>query len=303
MPTDAGLTEKSLDIQDEPGFTLRLNEIVSDHIRLVWGHYTSPRERQLIVRQGDAAIVSHFRFSGYSTTAGRNEWEVCEKEYGIFYQEAKEYEHSLGPTADKQATFFETEMSASFFDHLYTDESPFIASFSEKVAAGKEAWAGRNPKIAPQMRTIIQDMMLNGYAGHLKRLFLEAKVTELFLLQVQDFDRPGSAAGTWLKAPDIERLHEARAYIDANYDTACSIIGLARRVGVNEMKLKKGFRELFGTTVFGYLSDLRMQKARQLLLDEKMYVNEVAERIGYKHPHHFTVAFKKKFGILPSELK
>jgi AraC-like DNA-binding protein len=46
-----------------------------------------------------------------------------------------------------------------------------------------------------------------------------------------------------------------------------------------------------------------MYEAHRLLLDEQMYVNEVADLVGYKHPHHFTAAFKRKFGIMPKELK
>jgi AraC-like DNA-binding protein len=299
--TTESLEEKSLDIQNDQGFTMKLNEIIFKDIRLVWGNYTVARREQLIVKQNSAAVVSHFRFSGLSVTAGDSGWRIAEKEYGIFYQEAKEYKHYLATMNGREGTFFEVEMSAPFFERLYTDESPFITSFSEKVAAGREAWAGGNRKIAPQMRTLIQDMLTTGYSGHLKRMYLEAKITELFLMQVQDYDRPQGPPR--LRAADIERLHAAKAYIEAHYDTACSIIDLARQAGINQMKLKSGFKALYGTTVFGYLSDLRMQKARQLLLDEKMYVNEVADRIGYKHPHHFTAAFKKKFGILPSELR
>jgi AraC-like DNA-binding protein len=60
---------------------------------------------------------------------------------------------------------------------------------------------------------------------------------------------------------------------------------------------------LFGTTVFGYLTDIRMQEARRLLVDEKLYVGEVAERMGYQQPHHFTAAFKRKFGVLPKKIR
>lgn len=106
-----------------------------------------------------------------------------------------------------------------------------------------------------------------------------------------------------LKAADIERLWAVRDFIDQNYRQPLSITGLARLAGINQMKLKNGFKELFVTTVVGYLSDVRMQEAKRLLLDEKLYVHEVADRIGYQHAHHFTAAFRKKFGILPGALR
>lgn len=101
----------------------------------------------------------------------------------------------------------------------------------------------------------------------------------------------------------MECLHWIRDYIDLHYDEPCPIIDLARKAGINQMKLKNGFKELFNTTVFGYLSDVRMQEAKRLLLDEKMYVGEVADRVGYKYPHHFTAAFRKRFGVLPREVR
>ncbi|MDR6784983.1 AraC-like DNA-binding protein [Pedobacter africanus] len=69
------------------------------------------------------------------------------------------------------------------------------------------------------------------------------------------------------------------------------------------MKLKDGFKALFGTTIFGLVRELRMVNARRLLLDEKLQVNEVAEKVGCQHPHHFAVAFRRRFGILPGTLK
>jgi len=128
------------------------------------------------------------------------------------------------------------------------------------------------------------------------------KASELFLLQVQALEKM-PVRRTKLKARDIECLHEARLFIEKNYYTPCTIIDLPRTLGINQTKLKCGFKELFGNTMFGYVKDLQMEKARQLLLDGKLYVNEIADRIGYKHPQHFAAAFKRKFGILPSELK
>jgi AraC-like DNA-binding protein len=88
-----------------------------------------------------------------------------------------------------------------------------------------------------------------------------------------------------------------------NFDQPASIAALSRKAGINSMKLKTGFKQLFNTTVFGYLHTIRMQEAKRLLTEENMQVNEVADRIGYKYPHHFTAAFKRKFNITPSQLR
>jgi AraC-like DNA-binding protein len=74
-------------------------------------------------------------------------------------------------------------------------------------------------------------------------------------------------------------------------------------IGLNDFKLKKGFKELFGTTVFSYLNELKMDYAKRLILDEKKTIYEVAMTLGYSEPHHFYAAFKRRFGYSPGELK
>ncbi|WP_256441273.1 helix-turn-helix transcriptional regulator [Chitinophaga sp. HK235] len=71
----------------------------------------------------------------------------------------------------------------------------------------------------------------------------------------------------------------------------------------NDFKLKKGFKEMFGNTVFGYMNQVRMEKAKLLLLEGKNSIADISFTVGYKNPQHFTAAFKKHFGYLPSELK
>jgi AraC-like DNA-binding protein len=153
------------------------------------------------------------------------------------------------------------------------------------------------------MYVIIDDMDRTSFQGHLKGLYLEAKVVELFLLQIEQLDQSGYATQAKLKKHDVERLYEIKQYLELNFDQPTSIAELSRRAGINQMKLKAGFKQLFNTTVFGYIHLIRMEEAKRLLLEENMYVNEVAYSIGYKHPHHFTAAFKKQFNITPGQLR
>lgn len=62
-----------------------------------------------------------------------------------------------------------------------------------------------------------------------------------------------------------------------------------------------GFRKLFDTTVVGYLNQMRMEQAETLLRTGELSVAEVANKVGYSHLSHFTAAFKRQFGITPSE--
>ena len=74
---------------------------------------------------------------------------------------------------------------------------------------------------------------------------------------------------------------------------------LARQVGMCDYNLKRGFKEVLNTTVFGYLRDRRMERARQLLLEPWMTVAEAARTVGYDSHASFTTAFKKKYGTSP----
>nr|WP_250123336.1 AraC family transcriptional regulator [Chroococcidiopsis sp. CCMEE 29] len=98
----------------------------------------------------------------------------------------------------------------------------------------------------------------------------------------------------------VERIHYTKDILIRNSNNPPSLLALARQVGLNDCTLKKGFRQVFGTSAFGYLHDYRMQQVQQLLLERKMKVEEVAHAVGYASRSSFIAAFNKKFGVSPS---
>lgn len=98
-------------------------------------------------------------------------------------------------------------------------------------------------------------------------------------------------------------MYAVKEIILTNLATPCSLINMAQQVGTNEFTLKKGFKEVFGTTVFGFWNDVKMQEAKKILVEHSFTVAEVSEKIGYKNPQHFSTAFKKYFGASPNMLK
>lgn len=295
-------SEKKTSLQDESGYRGQLDEIDFGQIRLKWGSYTTPDEKVLTFHPVGPAIVSHFLITDPLESPGARHKGISEKQFIVYRESAEPYDLRVTSTKDKARSFFELIISDHFFENIFTEESRFLTNFHNHTSAETPCFDFVAPMV-PAMNGIINDMRNSPYSGYLKGLHLEAKSIELFLMQVRQLDDAGAARQSRLKPGDIERLHEIRNYIELHFDQPCTILDLARRAGINQMKLKNGFKELFNTTVFGYLSDIRMQEAKRLLLDEKMYVNEVADRIGYKYPHHFTAAFKKKFGMVPADLK
>ncbi|NJK61978.1 MAG: helix-turn-helix transcriptional regulator [Synechococcaceae cyanobacterium SM2_3_1] len=82
-----------------------------------------------------------------------------------------------------------------------------------------------------------------------------------------------------------------------------SLLDLARQVGLNDFKLKRGFRAMLGTTVFGYLQTYRMEQVQYLLLDRRLSVAAIAQRVGYVNPSAFWAAFRRHFGTTPKALQ
>lgn len=132
-------------------------------------------------------------------------------------------------------------------------------------------------------------------------IFIESKILSLFHKVLEGLKtHPVPSIG--LSSNDIQKLRAAKTYIVKNLAKNYTLIELAHQVGLNDFKLKKGFKELFGSTVFTYRHSIRMSTAKNLL-QSGLQVNEVSEEVGYKHAHHFSAAFKEYFDMLPSTIK
>lgn len=98
---------------------------------------------------------------------------------------------------------------------------------------------------------------------------------------------------------DAEALRKVAAYLAENLAAEHSLAALCRRFYINEFKLKRNFKAFYGVTVFGYLRELRFQRAEQLLQEGKYSVLEVANAVGYSNPSHFAKGFQERFGLKP----
>lgn len=151
-----------------------------------------------------------------------------------------------------------------------------------------------------QATPALRQMLDCSYGDAARRIYLEAKATELMALHLAEPTVEERASnGIVLRLDDIERIHEARRVLDANLENPPSLVELSRRVGLNDFKLKAGFKQVYGTTAFGHLHEGRMQEARRLV---EMNVGEVALAVGYSSPSRFAAAFKRRFGVRPSSL-
>lgn len=106
-----------------------------------------------------------------------------------------------------------------------------------------------------------------------------------------------------LSHSDRQKLMQARDLLLADLTQAPTIAMLARETGLSILKIKRGFRLLFGNSVYGLFQTERMQEARRRLSAGDMPVMIVAADLGYTNASHFTAAFQKQFGVNPSAFK
>lgn len=152
------------------------------------------------------------------------------------------------------------------------------------------------------MRSVVQQMIDCPFLGITKQLYLQGKVFELMALQLNgilgnDADDPAVS----LKPDMISRIHYAAKILRSHLENPPNQTVLAQQVGVSDRTLQKGFKAVFGITPFVYLTQQRMNQSKLLLRQADHTVAEVANLVGYANPAQFAAAFKRQFGVTPSE--
>jgi AraC family transcriptional regulator, transcriptional activator of the genes for pyochelin and ferripyochelin receptors len=159
--------------------------------------------------------------------------------------------------------------------------------------------------ITPAMQLALQQMLDCPYQGVIKQMYLESKSVEVLALWLDQARSSDSECRPFptLPAIDIDRIHQAKEILLQQLDHPPSLFTLARQVGLNDCTLKRGFKQVFGTTVFGYLHQHRMEKARSLLLANQHSITAIAQAVGYTNLSAFSAAFRKKYGVSPRAMQ
>lgn len=154
--------------------------------------------------------------------------------------------------------------------------------------------------ITPWIRSLIHQVKHNPYQGRLGDLYAEARVLDLIVLCVEAMGGAGTTKGAIRLTPqDIERVRQAGHILTQRMENPPSLTALAREVGFSETKLKKGFRTVFDSTIFGYLRKHRLLRARDMLSGGDVTVFQAASAVGFANASHFSKAFFNVFGVLP----
>lgn len=104
---------------------------------------------------------------------------------------------------------------------------------------------------------------------------------------------------TYLKKEEIEQLQLAKNFMLTHLDRHDTIRELAKKTGMNQNKLKAGFKLLFGSSPYHFLLRARMQKAQVLLQQTNEPLKAIAPLVGYRNPKNFITGYKRYFGKSP----
>lgn len=269
--------------------------------------YDSAQQDEVVFKSKEAYISMVFCLKNHCT--------YINPETNTVFADVNNNEHSLIFISNQQtkiawdceqgAEVFIINLTLDYFKRFIPKNHPLYNVFESSVYENTPAVLGEYAlQIAPRMLTLIYDIAQNEQKHYYKRMLIKSKVIELLMLQLEQFENAGDKSATELPHNiHVEKMYLARDIITSNIGKSCSILDLAQQIGTNDCYLKKHFKQVFGTTVYGYLQKERMEKSRELLLEGEKKISEVARLSGYKHASHFTTAFKKYFGYLPNKIK
>jgi AraC-like DNA-binding protein len=252
---------------------------------------------------GPDVVRLHFGLRGnYSFTYRQLDrtFDLIGGHHNLMY--SREFNIDVTPHSSELETFG-VQFPRDRFIQFTTGASDALQRFAESVLEGRnilfsEHWGA----IDPGMEQVIRQIVHCSYGGDLKRLFLLSKSIELLVLSADACT--AAPEPVFLKTrSDKERIIAARDLVNERVDDPPNLSEIARTVGLNEYKLKRGFKETFRTTVFGYLSEQRLQRAFEHLRNSDKTAAEISIELGYASPQHFNSAFKKKFGCTPQSVR
>ncbi|MGM5631458.1 AraC family transcriptional regulator [Apibacter raozihei] len=277
-------------------------EIYFEGIHIGFGAASLNENTVFYFESDDETVEMHFSLKGKNTA-------FSDKFSSSIGFEANQhnliYANQINGKMQWESTEFhlcEINFNPNVFKRFLPDEKLFN-DFKNSMENGKSgSFSPNNFCMKPQMYQIIKEIIGCERKGIYKKMFLESKIIELLLVQLEQITTQENQIHS-LKKKDIDKIYAVREIIINNLNKNISLIELAHRVGTNEFMLKKGFKELFGTTVFNFWNDTKMEQAKSMIIHQDVNIKEISDLIGYKNQRHFTTAFKRKFGIPPSQLK
>ena len=245
-------------------------------------------------------IQFHFGLKGkgkFIFNQGSYALDLKEEKSLLFYNPQKELPLNLELAPN--TWIVSVIISIKKFHSLFSSEAENIPFLSEE---NKDKKYYKENDISPSMAIVLSQLFHYNLNSFIKNLYYKGKGYELLSLYFNRSEDPNAEQCPFLiDEENVLKIRKAKDIILNNMAEPPGLQELADQVGLNLKKLKMGFKQIYGDTVYGFLFDYKMDYARQLLDSGSYNVNEVGLKIGYSTGSHFIAAFKKKFGTTPKK--
>jgi AraC-like DNA-binding protein len=245
-------------------------------------------------------IQFHFCTRSYSTFVfnnGNYSLNINEETSLLLYNPQRDLPIHL--EAQPKATLVSLLIPIKKFHSLFSKDANYITFLTDE---NKDKKYYKDGKISPSMAVVLNQLISFNLNTSIKPLYFKAKAYELLSLF---FNRSEDAdieqCPFLVDEVNVAKLKKAKDIIISNMVEPPSLKDLAADVGLSLKKLKEGFKQIYGDSVYSFLLDYKMEVARQYLESGKFNVNEVGLKVGYSTASHFIAAFKKKFGTTPKK--
>ena len=258
-------------------------------------------EAQQIAREVDSSFIQfHFCAKGNSVfqfNEGNYKLPLAEEHSLLLYNPQRDLPINL--EIAPESWVISVFISIKKFHSLFSREADFITFLSDE---NRDRKYYKNGLISPSMAIVLNQLMNYNLHPSVKALYFKGKVYELISLY---FNRPSEAdveqCPFLVDEDNVAKIKRAKDIVIARMAEPPSLQELADEINLSLNKLKEGFKQIYGDSVYSFLFDYKMEVARQLLASGSHNVNEVGLRIGYSTASHFIAAFKKQYGTTPKK--
>jgi AraC-like DNA-binding protein len=245
-------------------------------------------------------IQFHFGIKGnakFIFNQGNYTLDLREEKSLLLYNPQKELPLNL--ILEPQTWVISVIISIKKFHALFSTEASYIPFLSGENQDKKYY---NESDISPSMAIVLSQLFHYNLHPNIKNLYYKGKGYELLSLYFNRSEDPDAEQCPFLiDEENVMKIKKAKEIVIVNMAEPPGLQELADQVGLNLKKLKMGFKQIYGDTVYGFLFDYKMDCARKLLDSGSYNVNEVGLKIGYSTGSHFIAAFKKKFATTPKK--
>jgi AraC-like DNA-binding protein len=283
-----------------------VGESTLDEINLEKGFYVlhfqnESKEIETFEREiGSTFIQMHFCLRGNSKFLFNDNsysFDVLDNRSILLYNPQRKLPINL--EIQPKTTLISILISIEKFHSLFSKESGYIPFLSDENSNRKYY---DDAEIKPTVSIVLQQIINSNINSSIRELYVKGKVYELLSLH---FQKEEAAEGEYcpflVDEQNVLKIRKAKEIIISRMAEPPSLQELANEIGLNLKKLKEGFKQIYGDTVYSFLFDYKMEHSRRLLETNQYNVNEVGTQVGYSTASHFIAAFKKKFGTTPKK--